>query len=130
MASLTGDWGLTVTGTVILPTGAAPLATVGRLSFDAVGNMLAKQTNSVGGVVSRLETVKGNVIELSPDCIGTFTVSVYDPSGTLLRTAVFDFVIDDNATEIRAIATSLTRGGLSLGPGITFHARRLFPDKR
>jgi hypothetical protein len=129
-ASLEGDWALTVTGTVFLPTGAAaPLATVGRLTFDASGYMSATQTNSVGGVVSQQETVKGNVVKLNPDCTGTFSVGVYDASGNLLRTAVFDFVIADNATEIRAIATSLTRNGLSVGPTLAFNARRLFPNR-
>lgn len=130
MASLEGDWALTVTGTVFLPTGAAaPLATVGRLTFSAVGELSATQTNSVGGVVSEQEVVKGNILKLDSDCTGTFSVGVYSPSGTLLRTAVFNFVIADNASEIRAIATALTRGGVSVGPTLAFNARRLFPDR-
>jgi hypothetical protein len=125
LAGLEGSWGITVTGTIIISTGATPpFATVGRLTFDAFGNMSAKQTNSAGGVISKDELVLGKVQTLNPDCTGTFRVQVEDANGSVSY-VVFDFVVDDNMTEIRAIATSMVRPNVTVSPVLVFNARKM-----
>jgi len=119
-ASLAGQWRYTVTGTVILPTGAAPMAVVGKAGFDDPGNFSGWQTSSVGGRISTPEIVNGTSTVKS-DCTVLFTANTYDRSGNLLRKAIWVALIDDNATEYRAIATSLT---LPDGTGRTGDHRR------
>jgi hypothetical protein len=124
-----GEWGYTVTGTLILPTGPSLLATVGKYTIDAEGNVSATQTTSKGGNIFE-ETVKGT-LTVNSDCTGTLTVSVYDPSGTTLdRTAVWAVVFVDNESEFRAILKSvaLEPGSTSTPPIATEDAKKLFPD--
>jgi hypothetical protein len=106
-ASLAGQWRYTVTGTVMLPTGAAPMAVVGKAGFDDPGNFSGWQTSSVGGRISTPEIVNGTSTVKS-DCTVPFTANTYDRSGNLLRKAIWGALIDDNATEYHGIATSLT----------------------
>jgi hypothetical protein len=48
-ATAAGTFGFTTTGTLILPTGPAPLAAVGLIGFDVNGNATGSQDLSVGG---------------------------------------------------------------------------------
>src|SRR5574341_2141018 len=55
-AYIEGDWGTTMTGTIINPiTGvAASFAAVNRSTYDSRGNFRGNQTRSINGTVSRL----------------------------------------------------------------------------
>src|ERR1700687_344461 len=66
LAGVAGKWGYTYTGAVILPTGAVPVAAVGRFTLDADGNISGAQTRSNGGV-SAQETSKGK-LTVNADC--------------------------------------------------------------
>jgi len=128
LAGPAGQWGYTWTGTIILPTGPVPAAAVGRATLDAKGNISATQTSIVGGKVSE-DTLKG-IFTVNSDCTGTQTVSVYDKSGNLLRTAVGATVSVDNGRESRATMTSLVQpNGTSLPTVITMNAKKQFPRK-
>jgi hypothetical protein len=131
---LTGAWGYTETGTVVVPspTGPVPVlaAAVGRYDFDAAGNFSGTQNSSAGGVVS--SDTKLGTYTLNPDCTGTLTLDVYDPSGTTLRrTSVWAIVLVDNATEFRGIMASLVLpNGVTLSPIMTMTAKRVRPSRR
>jgi hypothetical protein len=131
-ASVVGQWGYTITGTLILSTGPVPFAVVGKLTADAEGNISAMQTAVVGGKVSE-ETLKGTGT-VNSDCTGTETVSVYDQSKNLVRTATLAVVWDDNAREGRAIFTSLVLvlpdgTSVSVPAVITSNAKKMFSGK-
>jgi hypothetical protein len=129
LASVAGQWGYTITGTLYLPTGPVPFASVGRSTGDAEGNFTATQTSAVGGKVSE-ETAKGTST-VNSDCTGTLTASIYDQSGTLTRTAVWALVAVDNGREFRAIIKSLVLepSGTSVPAVVTENAKKLFPKK-
>jgi len=119
-----GEWGYTKTGTLFLPTGAAPFGTIGTFTLDADGCVAGRQLASVAGNVGG--GVLYGTFTIDPDCTGTMTVSVYDPSGNLLRTISMSVVVDDKARELRALVTSLVLpNGTSLPAVITGEARRL-----
>ena len=126
-AVVAGRWGYTYTGTLILPTGAVPLAAVGRYTLDADGNLAGTQARSVGGSIG-VETLKGTAT-VNSDGTSTLTVRVYDQSGNLVRTGVLALVYVDKAREVRAIFTSLVLpDGTSLPTVITVNAKKLFPN--
>ena len=128
-AALAGEWGYTLTGTLIPPTGPKPFAAVGRNTADATGNVSGTQTSSVGGIVGD-NTLKGTAT-LNSDCTGTLTLNIYDQSQTLLRTAVIAVVYDDDASELRGTFISLVvyPGGISVPSVVTLNGRKMFPDK-
>ncbi len=120
-----GQWGYILTGTLVLPTGAVPVAIVGRLTIDAAGNFSGTQTNSSGAPA----TVKGT-ITVNSDCTGTQTVSVYDQSGNVNNTAVLALVLVDNGRETRGVFTSFKLpNGASLPAFITLDAKKQFPGR-
>jgi len=104
-----GRWEFTVTGTIILPTGAAvPVAQVGSYTADKAGNIIGTQTRSLGGNVAE-ETFTATA-STNPDCTGKATVYVYDKqSGNLVRTSTLDVVFVDDGREARATARSSRR---------------------
>ncbi len=123
-ANVAGDWGYTKTGTLFLPTGATPFATLGVLSLDESGNLAGVNTGSVGGNVSA--DVLVGTFQVNPDCTGTATVEVHAPSGALLRTIGMALVVDEGTTHLRGIVTSLVLpNGVSLPSVITADARRV-----
>jgi len=124
-AGVAGEWGHTFTGTIILPSGPAPIAAFGKVTIDAEGNISGTQTSSRNGTISE-DTIKATVT-VNSDCTGTLNVSIYDQSGTTLRrTATWDVVFVDNEREFRAIMTSLVpAGGTSSVPvTITMGAKK------
>jgi len=127
ISSVAGTWAYTLTGTLMTSTGAVPFAAVGRETYDFDGTWSATQTSSMGGKIGQ-DVLKGTVT-VNPDCTGTLKLSVYDQSGTLLRTAALDLVYLDNAREVRAIFTSLVLqpSGTSVPAIITVSSRKLFP---
>jgi hypothetical protein len=128
MSDVAGSWGYTYTGTIILPTGAIPAASVGRFTLDVAGNLSGAQTRSVGGGVGQ-ETIKGTGT-VNADCSATFKIDVYDGAGNLLRSAVLASVFVDNARELRAIFASLVLpNGASLPTVITINAKKMSSEE-
>jgi hypothetical protein len=123
-ASVAGKWGYTYTGTIILPTGAVPVATVGSFTLDTKGNFAASQNRSVGGGYAQ-ETATGT-LTVKGDCTGSLNANVYQ-SGQLVRTAVIDLVFDNNRRHLRAIFQSASLpDGTNLPVVITIDGLRLF----
>lgn len=127
-ARVAGVWGYTKTGTLYLPNGtAAPFGSVGTFTLDADGYATGTQLASVAGNIAGGEL--DGTFTIEPDCTGSMTVGVYDPSGNLLRTISMSIVVDDKASELRALVTSLVLpNGTVLPAVITGQARRLFPS--
>jgi len=48
-AGSAGNYGFTLSGVLILPTGAVPLAAVGKAIIDSGGNVTGTEARSVGG---------------------------------------------------------------------------------
>lgn len=99
-ASLKGSFGFSADGTLLAlpPPFAGPFAETGRQSFDGRGNTDATGTLSANGNIVRV-TVQGTYV-VNTDCTGSMTLYIL-PFGA---TATFDFVIDDDGAELRAIA--------------------------
>ena len=127
LASGAGRWAFTITGSVILPTGASiPVVQVGIFREDNLGNVSGSQTRSLGGSVAK-ETFAGTA-SINPDCTGTAELAVYDnTSGALTRTTSVDFVLDDDSNHARSIVTSIELpDGTRLAPLLTLDYRRIF----
>ena len=129
-AGVAGKWGYTYTGTIFHPTaGAIQTASVGRFTLDAEGNISGTQTRNVGGSTGE-ETIKGTGT-VDQDCTATYKVDVYDGAGNLLRSAVLAGVFVDDATELRAIFTSLVLpNGANLPTVITVNAKKLHSEEQ
>ncbi len=127
-AKAAGDWGVTLTGTLLTPTGAVPAAAIARATVDAEGNATsATEARNVGGDFAN-ETGTGTWT-VNPDCTGTWTVKIYE-SGVLVRTSVLSIVFVDNMRELRAVQKSLTLpDGTNVPVVITLDAKRVFPGK-
>jgi hypothetical protein len=121
-----GEYGFTLTGVVIPPTGAVPIAAVGRAVLDASGNISGTESRSVGGGFAD-ETFTGTY-SVNADCTGTTTLQFFE-SGQLVRTSVLSFVFDNNEREIRMVQKSLQLpNGAFLPAVITAEARKLFTE--
>lgn len=128
-AGVAGEWAFLGTGTIFFPTGPVPLATIGRYTRDADGNILGKVTTSRGGNVSQY-TIKGTTA-VNSDCTGTFTYSTYDSSGNLVNTVVNAVVWVDNEREALAVTKSFVlANGMSLPAVVTADAKKVFRDQR
>ena len=126
-ARAAGNWGLTLTGTLILPTGPVPGAAVARLSIDAAGNIAGTEARNVGGGFAN-ETVTGSWA-VNPDCTATATVNVYE-SGVLTRTSVLAVVFVDDSSKMRAVQESLTLpDGTPIPVVITLDGNKLFHEE-
>ena len=123
-AKAAGDWGFTLSGTAILPTGLIPIAAVGRTTLDTGGNATGTEARSVGGGFAE-ETLTGT-LTASPDCTGTITVKFFE-SGQLVRTSVVAIVFVNNMREFLGVQESLVLpNGTSLPVVITVDAKRIF----
>jgi len=124
LAGSAGNFGFTLTGTILLPTGAVPIAAVGRATIDAAGNVSGTESRSVGGSFAD-ETFAGT-LTVNPDCTGTLTVKFYE-SGQLVRTSVVSTVAVDNQREVLGVQKSLVLpSGASLPVVITLDAKKTF----
>ncbi len=120
-----GTWGYTKTGTLYLPTGATPFATMGTFTLGADGTLSGVNNGSVGGGVSK-DVLKGT-FSVDPDCMGTMAVEVYNQAGALLRTIGMAIVVDDGGKHLRGIMTSLTLpNGANVLSVVTADAKRVF----
>jgi hypothetical protein len=125
-AKAAGNWGFTLTGTLILPTGPVPGAAVGRFSADAAGNVSGTEARNVGGGFAD-ETITGSWT-VNSDCTVTLTVNIYE-SGVLVRTSVLAGVFVDDLSKIRAVQESLALpDGTAIPVVITVDGNRLFPE--
>jgi len=104
-ATVAGNWGLTLTGALLLPTGPVPAAAVLRATADVEGNVTGTEARNVGGGYAD-ETLTGNWT-VNPDCTGTATVNIYQ-SGQLVRVSVLSIVFDENSKQVRMVQKSLT----------------------
>jgi len=121
-----GQWELTATGVIILPTGVAiPVAQTGTFTEDTAGNSEGSQTRSIGGKVAN-ETFKATV-SVKPDCTGKAKAYVYDKqSGALVRTTTINAVFVNGGLEARGIVTSIVLpDGTKLGPVLTIEYKRV-----
>jgi hypothetical protein len=126
LAKAAGNWGFTLTGTLILPTGPVPGAAVGRLSVDAAGNISGTEARNVGGGFAN-ETLTGSWT-VNSDCTATITANIYE-SGVLVRISVLAAVFVDNSSKIRAVQESLTLPDGTLIPVvITLDGNKLFRE--
>jgi hypothetical protein len=103
-ATLKGTFGYTSTGALLPayagPALAGPFAEVGRQTFDGKGNTDATATLSANGNPVQQVIIQGTY-KVNADCTGSMTLFVV----TFQSTVHADFVIDQDATEIRAIVT-------------------------
>jgi len=126
-AKAAGNWGLTLTGTLILPTGPVPGAAVARLSVDSAGNIAGTEARNVGGGFAN-ETITGSWT-VNSDCTATATVNIYE-SGVLTRTSVLAVVFVDDSSKIRAVQESLTLpDGTPIPVVITLDGNKLFHEE-
>jgi hypothetical protein len=125
-AKAAGNWGLTLTGTLILPTGPVPAAAVARARIDAAGNISGTEARNVGGGFAN-ETIKGSWT-VNSDCTATLTANIYE-SGVLVRTSVLAAVFVDDSNKVRMIQESLTNpDGSTIPVVITADGDRLFRE--
>jgi len=121
--TVAGSWAATLTGTIILPTGAVPAAAVLRFHVDAAGNVSGSEARNVGGDFVN-ETLKGTLI-VHPNCTGTATADIFQ-SGVLTRTVVLAIVFDDNSTQLRMVQKSLTLpDGTNIPVVVTVEGKKL-----
>ena len=126
-AKAAGNWGLTLTGTLLLPTGPVPGAAVGRVRIDADGNVSGTEARNVGGGFAN-ETLTGS-LTVNSDCTATLTVNIYE-SGVLVRTSVLAAVFVDDSNKVRMVQESLTLpDGTIIPVVITVEGMRLFPEE-
>ena len=123
-SSLAGTFGFTITGLLILPTGAAPVGSVGAITFDLNGSTSGSQDRSLGGVFAH-ETLSGT-FTINSNCTVNTTINVHDSSGALVRTSTIDGVLVNNGKQIRAIFESVTLpNGTNLPSVLTVEGERI-----
>ena|SRR5271155_1541619 len=112
-ATLQGSYGFTSTGTILPPLfgqpsysfdgPAGPFAEVGRQTFDGDEK---GETEYTATISNNGETTPGLLFKgtysVNKDCTGTMTLTQTTPFPS---TVTFNFVIDDNGSEIRALLT-------------------------
>src|ERR1700686_3103477 len=126
-AKAAGTWGLTLTGTLILPTGPVPGAAVARVRIDADGKTSGTEARNVGGGFAN-ETLTGS-LTVNSDCTATVTAIVYE-SGVLVGTVVLATVFVDDSNKVRMVQESLTLpDGTTIPVVITVEGIRLFPEE-
>jgi hypothetical protein len=123
-ATAAGTFGFTTSGNLILPTGPAPVAAVGAITFDLNGNAAGSQDRSVGGAFAH-ETINGT-LTVNHDCTTTLDANVFDSDGNLVRTAKIQGVLVNNGKQIRAIFESVVLpNGVSLPSVLTIEGSRI-----
>ena len=121
-ATVAGNYSLTLTGTIITPTGPVPAAAVVNASLSANGIASGTEGRNVGGEYAN-ETFKGTYF-VNSGCRGTATVQFFQ-GGQLVRTSVLTILFDDNSKEVRMVQQSLTLpDGTQLPVVITVEGRR------
>lgn len=125
-AALAGKWAFSYTGTIILPSGPVPVASVGLFTSKADDTLTGSETRSIGGQVAG-ETLTATYT-VNPDCTARFHFQVFD-SGMLARTADVNVVYENNGRAARGIFSALVLpDGTPLPPIITVTASRIFSE--
>jgi len=125
-ANAAGKYGFTLTGWLLLPTGAVPAAAVGRANVDAKGDITGTEARSVGGGYAD-ETFTGS-LSINSDCTGTITLNFFE-AGQPVRTSVLSVVFVDDLQEIRMVQKSLTLpNGATVPIVITADAKRILTE--
>ena len=125
-ASVAGNYGFILSGTLIFPTGGVPGAAIGRAKLGADGSVSGTEARNVGGGFAN-ETLKGTST-VSPDCTGTATIQFFE-SGNLVRTSVIAIAWDDNSNEFRFVQESLILpDGTNVPVVVTGDARKIGPN--
>jgi len=125
-AKAAGEWGFTLSGTILLPTGPIPAAGIVRATIDAQGNGTGSEPRNVGGGFANETFTSSWTVD--SDCTGTLTVNAYE-SGVLVRTSVLSVVFVDNMREVLLVQQSLTLpSGATLPVVITADGKKLFPQ--
>jgi hypothetical protein len=104
-ATVSGEWGFTLTGVVLSPNGPVPVAAVLHGTADVNGNVSGIEARSLGGEYAD-ETFTGSW-SVGSDCVATATV-VFKEGGEAVRTSVVTAVFDDNSNHVRMVQKSLT----------------------
>jgi hypothetical protein len=126
LSGTAGTYALTLTGTVILPTGPVPIAAVVRATLDAAGGVTGTESRNVGGGFAD-ETLSGTYT-VNPDCTGTAAIQFYE-SGQLVRTSILSLIFDNNQREVRMVQKSLQLpSGAFLPIVATVEGRRIFSE--
>jgi hypothetical protein len=125
--TVAGDWGFTLTGTLILPTGGVPAGAIATATFDENGNITkGTEARNVGGDYAD-ETITG-YWTVNSDCTGTLYVNIYE-SGHLVRISIVSMTFDDDSAEYRGVQKSLTLpDGTDVPVVITLEARKQHAD--
>jgi hypothetical protein len=116
VASLSGSFGYTVTGTLNGGSFPGHFAAVGRLSFDGKGNFQNIRTLNRNGNITHWVEGDGTYT-LNPDCTGNFE---FTEGGVVTQTT--DIVVDDDGNEVRMVTTSP-------GTVLTVQGRKQFPKQ-
>ena len=104
-ATVAGNWGATLNGVLILPTGPVPVGAVLRATADEDGNLTGSEARSVAGGYAD-ETLSGSWT-VNADCTGAATVNFYQ-ADQLVRISAVAIVFDDHSKELRMVQQSLT----------------------
>jgi hypothetical protein len=104
-ATVAGNWALTLSGTLLLPTGPVPAAAVVRATLNLDGTVTGTEARNVGGGYAD-ETLSGT-FAVNSDCTGSATVNFYE-AGQLVRISDLAIVFDENSKQVRMVQKSLT----------------------
>ncbi len=97
LQTLKGSYGLTYTGEII---GSGPIGVIARITYDGAGH-LKQHDKVIGNGVPSVGEETGTYT-VRADCTGTETINFQ--GGFVLN---LEFVLDDNAREIRAVSQTL-----------------------
>lgn len=123
LATVAGNYGFTVSGTLLLPSGPVPLAAIGRATLTAQGTASGTEARNLGGSFTN-ETLTATFM-VNGDCTGTATLMAFE-SGHLVRTVVVSLMWDDNSNELRQVSQSVTLpDGASVPSVLTVEARKI-----
>ena len=126
LATVAGNYGFTINGLLILPSGPVPIGAIGRAAVDTEGKVSGTEARNVGGIFAN-ETLTGTVA-VNADCTATETLQFFE-SGQLVRTIVLSAVVDDNSNEVRFVQQSLTLpDGTNIPVVVTAVARKISPS--
>ena len=117
-ATVAGEYGISASGSVILPTGPTPFVDVGRFIEEENGNITGSDTVSLGGVIGQ-HLLKGT-FSINPDCTGTITRQTFTDSGAPLGTAIISIVVVDNGRKQLGIFTEFTDPKGAVLPTVLF----------
>ncbi len=125
-ADLRGQWGTTMEGKIMTPTGAIPFGAANKAVYDSEGNYSGTQIRAVNNQPVSTVNFEG-IYTVNPDCTGTKTTKTFS-SGQLLNTATQDFVLVDDANEIFEIFTSNIKADNTPVPMVvTGQSQKTFP---